>query len=447
MDLPSGGSFFLCRLCSTLHYIFLSSPQAQRIIVETSHPHLGSSTFTPDLMTPHSSLESISDLPTPFALVDEEKMLRNLDLVAEYAARHSLTLRPHCKTHKDPAIARLQVQKGAIGVTCATAKEAEVMSQVVGDILVAYPPVDPERIRRLISLTRKTKLSVALDSQIAIERFERALVQAGADNPAPVDVLLEVDFGGAHTGVEPESAALVQLLTSLKACSRLRYAGILFHAGDLHVAPQALTPAGTLEPDTWQESRRFASQGEFDPPFIDAVAALNQRLNQLVSWLESLDAEPLVVSAGNTPTLFMNHLIDAVTEIRPGTYVYCDRDIATQNIFPFENVAYSILTTVISTAVAGQIVVDAGTKALAKEPLNHLKGLGVVLDDPSLVVVGTSEEHGMIDVSRSERTFKVGQRLQIVPNHVCVSVHLQEEVAFQTAQGDIKRRPVAARGR
>src|SRR5688500_14457994 len=112
-------------------------------------------------------------LETPVPLVDVDRMERNIRRVADYARQHGLALRPHVKTHKSARVAAAQVAAGAPGLTCATPREAEVMQEVSDDLLVAYPPVDPQRARRIAALTAN-RVTVALDSVEAIERMSRA---------------------------------------------------------------------------------------------------------------------------------------------------------------------------------------------------------------------------------------------------------------------------------
>src|ERR1041384_1458518 len=119
-----------------------------------------------------------AELETPIPVVDLDRLARNLDRAAEYATAHRLALRPHIKTHKAPRIASEQLARGAVGLTCATPFEAEVMSEVCDDILVAYPMVGARRVERLMNVPSRTKLTVALDSFRAIEELGAAAAVA-----------------------------------------------------------------------------------------------------------------------------------------------------------------------------------------------------------------------------------------------------------------------------
>src|SRR5262245_40225111 len=126
-----------------------------------------------------SAAPAFAALETPIPVVDLDRLARNLDRAAEYATRHHLALRPHIKTHKSPRLAAEQIKRGAVGVTCATPFEAEVMSSVCDDILVAYPPVGSGRAERLAALPANTRVIVALDSVVAVERLAAAAAKTG----------------------------------------------------------------------------------------------------------------------------------------------------------------------------------------------------------------------------------------------------------------------------
>lgn len=369
---------------------------------------------------------SLLELQTPHAVVDECRMEQNMVRVQNYAREKKLGLRPHVKTHKDPAVAERQLEHGALGVTVATAREAEVMSEVARDILVAYPPVDPGRVQRLAQIPSEIALRVALDSVNAVARLSSGLGQKGRS----VGVLVEVDLGAKRTGV----TRIEDVLAIAQAASRSRgttFDGLMVHPG--HLRRSVVDPA--------------VANGRKETPDVESeLRLIDARLHEYISALKSAGLECPIVSGGNTPTLFSSHHVTALSEVRPGTYVYSDRDIASQGILRWEDCAYSVLATVVSIAVPGQAVVDAGTKAIGREPLEGLDGYGALLDRPEVVLTRMSEEHGILDLSRTDWRPEVGDRVRIVPNHVCVSVHLQDQIAF-VSTGELSVRPVAARGR
>ncbi|HET9425765.1 MAG TPA: alanine racemase [Gemmatimonadaceae bacterium] len=363
-------------------------------------------------------MTTLTDLETPAAIVDLDRLERNLDRAAAYARKHKLALRPHVKTHKTAWVAAEQVRRGAAGLTCATPREAEVMSAVSSDILVAYPPVGRDRAERVAALPRDARVIVALDSLEAIENIEHAAAAASRS----IGVYVEVDMGMHRVGVRDSRAAL-NLAKRVQDSASLTYEGLAFYPG--HIREPVRAQAGAFE-------------------------QLNALLRETLSTLDSGGARPPAVSGGSTPTLWHSHLLHGVTEIRPGTYVYNDRTTAEIGACDRDDCAFTVLATVVSTAVEGQAVIDAGTKSLGREPLRGAEGaggFGALLEHPEVVVKGMSEEHGLLDLSRSSWKPRVGEVVRVIPNHVCIVVHLND--TMHGVRGDRVERSwaVEARGR
>jgi D-serine deaminase-like pyridoxal phosphate-dependent protein len=340
----------------------------------------------------------LEEIPTPAAVVDLERMRANLQRMAEYTAVHGVALRPHTKTHKAPELAAEQLRRGAVGVTVANVREAEVMAAVADDIFLAYPPVGSGKLDRLLSLPEHVRLTVALDSIEALDALSHAAVTAGR----PVGVLVELDVGMHRVGIGDPDAA-VALARAASERPGVSYVGITFYPGHIR------------EPVDQQ---------------AEAIARLSDELSHFLHALREAGLEPEVVSGGSTPAAFSTHRLDTVTEIRPGTYIFNDRTTASIGACAWEDCAYTVLATVVSTAVSGQAVVDAGSKALSREELRapDAAGFGALLEWPEVVVKGLSEEHGLLDLSRTSWRPRIGDRVRIVPNHVCVSVNLFSRV-------------------
>jgi D-serine deaminase-like pyridoxal phosphate-dependent protein len=361
---------------------------------------------------------TIAEIETPIPVVDLDRLARNLDRAAEYATAHGLALRPHIKTHKSPAIAAEQLRRGAVGLTCATPFEAEVMSEGCNDILVAYPPVGARRAARIASLPERVKVTVALDSPEAVESI--AAAARAADRP--VSVYIELDLGMHRVGVQAVDTAIALAKMVIDRVP-LRFGGIAFYPG--HVR----------EP-------------------VDQQTLKLEELNALVrSAIEAFDRaglHPPAVSGGSTPTMWNTHELTGVTEFRPGTYVYNDRTTAAIGACAWDDCAFTVLATVVSTAVPGQAVIDAGTKALGREPMrgaDAAEGFGCLLDQTDVIVKGMSEEHGILDLSRTAWRPAVGERVRVIPNHVCIVTHLNDVIAGVRGHAVETTWPVSARGR
>jgi D-serine deaminase-like pyridoxal phosphate-dependent protein len=354
---------------------------------------------------------------TPVPIVDLDILERNLDRMAAYTAKHGLNLRPHTKTHKSPWIAAEQVKRGAVGVTCATPREAEAMSTVCSDILLGFPAVGESKARRVASISKDVDVTVSLDSEIALMDLAAAAKKAGRT----VGVYVELDLGMHRVGISSaeQAAELAMLVTQTPS---LEYAGIAFYPGHI------------------RES--VADQGP-------SLEMLSTRLEEALDVMDTFGVRHPVVSGGSTPTVWRSHQIRGMTEIRPGTYVFNDRTTAIIGACDWSDCALTVLATVVSTAVDGQAVIDAGTKSLGREPIRGAdgEGFGSLLEHPEVLVKGMSEEHGILDLQKTDWKPQVGERVRVIPNHVCIVVHLFDELVGIRGDRIEKRWPVAARGR
>lgn len=365
----------------------------------------------------NEALPEVAALETPAALVDVGRMTANLRRVAEYCAEHGLAWRPHAKTHKTPELGAMQLAAGAVGLTVATPREAEVMAAVCDDLLLAYPLLGASKLARVLALPERVRLSVALDSVEALGALADASRAAGRK----VGVLVELDAGMRRVGLQrPEDVVTLARLVVARAADGIDYRGVAFYPGHVR-AP-------------------LAEQGE-------SLRAVSEYLAGVLAALRAAGLPPRVVSGGSTPTQWRTHEIAGLTEIRSGINVFYDRTSVHVGACGWDELAYSVLATVVSTAVPGQAVIDAGSKALAKEEVPGLAGYGALLERPEVVVRALSEEHGMLDLSQSDWRPRIGERVRVVPNHVCVSVALQERLRGVRESEVLSEWEVAARGR
>lgn len=366
----------------------------------------------------------IQELDTPALLIDLDRVERNLDRLADYCRQHRLRLRPHIKTHKLPELARMQVERGAWGITVAKVGEAEVMATGgLDNILIAYSVLGPAKAGRVAALARERAISVALDSREAAEAVSAAAAAAGVT----LDVLVEIDTGFHRCGVpfggeEADAAALMNLARAIASVPGLRFAGIMSYPGHIIVEP--------------------ARQAEL-------LREQNEILGRAVAVLESNGLDCEVVSGGSTPTRFNSHLMPRLTEVRCGTYIFNDRNTVHMKAALPEECALSVLVTVASTAVERQIIVDGGSKTFSSD--RHLAGAemgyGEVLGRPDLLLTGLSEEHGWIAAPEGRGAIRVGDRLRILMNHACACVHLHEQAYAHRGDEVVACYRVAARGK
>jgi D-serine deaminase-like pyridoxal phosphate-dependent protein len=355
------------------------------------------------------------ELPTPVLVLDGAIVRRNINRLASYAAKHRLGVRPHTKTHKSKVIAQMQLNAGAIGLTAAKVGEVEEMSKVGDDLLLAFPTVDPARCSRVAELARTKALRVAVDSATAVNSLAQAAAAAGSI----IGVLVDVDVGMGRTGVATASDALA--LAELVTRSRgVRLDGILCYPGHI-----------------WSVADQQSVQ----------LSAVDNKLQATVQLWAAHGLEARIVSGGSTPTAFQSHLVRSYTEIRPGTYVFNDMNTVRGGFCSLEDCAARIVCTVVSDAVPHQVVLDGGTKTFTSDiciPARET-GHGHIVEYPDARITRLSEEHGQVDVSACARRPKVGERVTVVPNHICPCLNLQDAVWWMEA-GDVQRVRVDARG-
>lgn len=356
-------------------------------------------------------------IATPALCVDASRLDANLARVADYARRHGLVWRPHVKTHKSPWVAARQVAAGAVGVSCATVREAEVMRAVTDDLLLAYPPVGPDRLRRTAALATTSRLGVMLDGVEAAEALSAAVRAAGTT----ARVLVEVDAGMRRTGAADVSAA-IELAVRAAELPALTFDGFGFYPGHLRT---------------------------MGPEIDGAIADLARLVAELREAAQRAGLAVATISCGSTPLLWRSHEIVGATELRAGTAAYFDRTSVLGGVCTFEECAVTVVATVVSTAVPGQVVLDAGVKAIGREPMRgaDAPGYACVVGRPDLVVTRLSEEHGVVALEGTDWSPRVGDQVRLVPNHACVAVHNFDAMHVIDPDGRVEVLPVAARGR
>ena len=352
------------------------------------------------------------EVPTPALVVELPVLERNLATMAADARRQGATLRPHAKTHKSPEVARRQLALGAVGLTVATVGEAEVFAEAgIDDLFIAYPVwADGSRAARLAALAERTRLAVGVDSVAGAE----ALGRARAAGPGEIEALVEVDSGQHRSGCRPDEAAVVA-----RAAERagLTVRGVFTFPGHAY-APGA--PAAAAD----DEGRALAAAGA-------ALAAVG------------IDGP--VRSGGSTPTA--RRAAAGVNELRPGVYAFNDAQQVALGTCGPDDLALAAVATVVSTPEPGRLVLDAGSKILGADRPGWLSGHGLVPDLPGAAVTSLAEHHAVVTLATGQGPGpKVGDRLRVVPNHVCSAVNLVDQLVVTRDGQIVDRWPVAARG-
>jgi D-serine deaminase-like pyridoxal phosphate-dependent protein len=339
----------------------------------------------------------IDDLDTPSLLIDLDVMEANLQRVADYARTHGLRLRPHTKTHKIPALGRRQLETGACGLSVAKTTEGEVMIESgTPDLLIAYPVIGAQKIARLIRLAARTSVTVALDTLDAARPISAAAAAAGVR----IGILTEMNAGLDRVGIDP-GWPLVELIRGVQSLPGLEWKGLAFYPGHIKRAT-GNTPA---------------------------LAALRSLLSITLESLQAEGLTPEIVSGGSTPLLYESHTLPGVNEIRPGTYIFNDRNCLYGGYCEAGDCAATILATVVSVQ-GNRMMLDCGSKTLSSDKLSTGEDAyyGEVLDAPGAHLHKLNEEHGYVDLSSCERSFQVGDRVRVLMNHVCVTVNLEEQI-------------------
>jgi len=343
-------------------------------------------------------------LDTPCLLIDLDILAANVSRMAALARRSRVHLRPHAKTHKSVRVARMQLEAGATGICVATVGEAEVMRAAgIEDILIAYNIVGEAKLARLLPLCADGGITLTADSLDVAEGYSRMAAAAGRTLP----VLLEIDSGMHRTGIAPQLAG--KLGTKIAALAGVELIGILTHAGHAHDV--------TAQPDIEAVARHEA-------------AAMGRARDEL----DSNGIPVQVVSAGSTITAPYLSADDGITEIRPGTYVFNDLRTLEMYACTPDQIAATILATVVSVW-PDRVVLDAGNKTLTMTSTQQ-HGFGKIKNRPDSSFVRLSEEHGVATLGTGDCVLRVGDRVQVLPIHICVCVDLQQQ-AYGVTQGQI----------
>lgn len=344
-------------------------------------------------------------LPTPCLLVDLDRLDANVTEMATEVRDAGAALRPHTKTHKTLEIARMQLAAGATGLTVAKLGEAELLAPLVeahgapGGILVAHELVHAHQARRYAALSRRLTMRTCVDSLVGA----RVLDDVATDAGLTFDVLLDVDTGLERTGVPLEQA--VELGVAIDRMPGLHVKGVFSYAGYRPRVP------------VYSERRRWAMQ--------EAEAAVH-----VAAELRGRGVAAPEVSVAGSASAMLAAAVPGVTEVRPGTYVFWDMNYARLGIAPENRFALRINTTVVSRPAPDRAVLDAGSKTFAADRAvsGAADGFGVIVGRETCRLGRQWEEHTVVDVPPEHRDLAIGDRVDVIPNHVCPVVNLSDRL-------------------
>jgi D-serine deaminase-like pyridoxal phosphate-dependent protein len=361
----------------------------------------------------------ITDLDTPAVLIDLDKLEQNIQRMANFTKAQRITLRPHIKTHKTPQIAQMQLRAGAIGITCQKLGEAEVMAaNGINDILITYPMVGEQKLIRLAQLKRRAKVCTVADSEDVIAPLAAHMQQAGLQH----EVMIEVNTGLNRCGVLPGEPVLA-LVQRLQQYRSLKLRGIFTHEGHAYNFP------------ILEERERV-------------VMKAAEEMKRTAQLLRERGFVCEVISVGSTPSAMIIGKADSVTELRPGNYVFYDRVQLKLSSCSEDQIAASVLATVISRPASDRAIIDAGNKTMCTDNAADFNNtIGAVVGHPELTFHYSSEEHGRITSKTGMMNLKVGDRVRLIPNHACGMMNMHDEVYGVRGDAVEEVWRVAARGR
>jgi D-serine deaminase-like pyridoxal phosphate-dependent protein len=354
---------------------------------------------------PGVCMETIDQLDTPAVTILLDRMEDNIRRVQRHLERHGLANRPHIKTHKIPAVAKRQIEAGAVGITCQKLGEVEVFVEagVCDDILLTFNIIGDAKTERLLALTKRIgRLAVVLDNEVVARGLSRAALRHGAD----VRFLVECDTGFGRNGVPTPEAAL-ELARLAMDLPRMQFEGLM--------------------------------------TFPNKAPNTAEYFERALQLFKGAGIPVPVVSGGGTPAIKTVGDFPMMTEHRAGTYVYNDVMMVSSGAATWDDCAMRARATVVSRPTPERAVLDAGSKVLTSDQY-YVQNHGHVVEYPDAVIPSLSEEHAVVDLSRCRERPSVGDVVNVIPNHCCVVSNMVDEVYGVRGERVELVWPVAARG-
>jgi D-serine deaminase-like pyridoxal phosphate-dependent protein len=345
-----------------------------------------------------SNLPAIpKDLDTPALLLDIKVLRSNLKKMQDLCDANGVSIRPHAKTHRIPEIGLLQIESGAEGLCVAKLGEAEGFADAgIKKITVAYPIIGELKAKRALALSERVDLVLATDSFEGASSVCEVFDKAGKE----ISLLLIINTGLNRDGVLPEEAGLIaQKISKIPGSNLL---GILTHEGSVY-------------------------QSHNQKDLQEKSISVAEKMLNAASEMQKYGVNPTLISMGASASAKFVAAVPGINQVRPGIYAFNDLGQVALGNAEFSDCAATVISTVVSTPSPERAIIDAGSKTLSKDliPSNifaqQYAGHGLILDAPGWVITKLSEEHGFLEW-QGEGTpteLKIGDRLQIIPNHIC----------------------------
>ncbi|WP_026477047.1 alanine racemase [Alkaliphilus transvaalensis] len=342
------------------------------------------------------------ELDTPCLVVELDKLEENIKEMSDLAKEHEVELWPMIKTHKSKYIVQQQLKMGAKGVLTAKLGEAEKMVEAGAErVMLAYPIMGDKKLDRLVDLTKKAEVYCSVDSLEAAQMINDRALKEGI----VLNTIIIVDSGLQRLGVRPEN--VLNLYNNIKHLKGINVVGVATHGGHVYGAVDV-------------EGVKKAAQEE-----LEAIILASKILKEA-----GVDCR--IAAIGSTPTVKEIQDFKDIKQIRPGNYVFYDAVQVALGVVPLERCSLKVLATILSIPEAGRAIMDAGSKILCLDAgahgNNNIKGYGIVLGMEDVLIKGLSEELGKLVYDPEKVQLKVGQQVEIIPNHACTVVNMVDYI-------------------
>lgn len=328
-------------------------------------------------------------IPTPALILDIATAEENMRAMKEYLDAKHIAIRPHTKSHKTPMLAHLQMKYGAVGICCASIGEAETMAACgLNDILITSEIVTEDKIRRLVSLCRYTKVTAVVDT---LENLAQ-IAEAANKIDVTVGILIELDAKMGRCGVQDAESA-IELARYAHNAPGIQFRGLMGYEG--HV--------------------------QFIGDRAERTRLGNEANNYLVGIARAIEAAGIpveIVSAAGTGSFDIAAECTGITEVEAGSYLLMDLTYSKLDS-PFKQ-SLTVLATVISRPTADRVILDVGAKEISIERQNP------VVQEDTRLEVSLNEEHGIISFKDIASKLKIGQKVHLIPSHCCNTVNLHD---------------------